>query len=232
MKRINYLNIITLCVIILFSGCSKKCRKEAEPLKVTFTGRIMETCTLPYKNKPLWFYQGQSSNWLSQPSGGEIGTGNTDNNGYFSITLPLANTEGVSLSIGNGIIYAFGLDLKDEPEHKKEIGTIQASPKVNFFVKVKASTPFNNLDTLYYFNLATPNSSGNWSKLAGPFSEYTLFYCNNYSGFGYPFEGKNTISATFKYTFNPYLINTNIIQITKEFEMCQSGYDSLIVQLQ
>ncbi len=231
MKRINYLNIITLCVIILFSGCSKKCKNDPEPQKYTLTGRIMEACTMPYSNKSVDFYESKCGGVISSQKGGLLGSATTDNNGYFSFEyVPEC---GGAIEIGNGnLVFTLNHISGENGIFSKDIGTIYVSPKLNFFVKINPLTPKTNLDTLYYYNLSNASSAGTWSKLAGPFTETTLFYCNNYSSFATPNEDYRDINVTFKYTYNPYNVNTNITQIVKPFKVCQSGYDSLIVQLQ
>jgi hypothetical protein len=231
MKRISLSNIITMCIIVLVSGCSKKCKKDPEPQKYTLTGRVMGNCTTPYSNNNLDFYEYKCGGVISSQRGGYLGSTSTDLNGYFNFEYIRECNSAVE--IGNGsLIFTCSSATGENNIFSKDIGTIYINPKLNFFVKIKPLSTKTNLDTLYYYDISNASSAGTWSKLAGPFTETTLFYCNNYSTFATPNEDYRDINVTFKYTFNPYSVNTNITQIVQPFKVCQSGYDSMIVQLQ
>jgi hypothetical protein len=232
MKRPSTNNIITICIIVLFSGCSKKCKKDPEPQKYILTGRVMETCTNPLKNKNISFLNRGMCGGVASGHHGNKDLGNclTDDNGYFNFEFELDC--GNAIEIGyNGLIFTCSSASGENGNFSKDIGTIYANPKLNFFVKINPHTPKTNLDTLYYYNLSNASSAGTWSKLAGPFTETTLFSCNNYSSFATPNEDYRDINVTFKYTYNPYIVNANITQVVKPFKVCQSSFDSLIVHL-
>jgi hypothetical protein len=166
MKKI----VIYIFVMLLLSSCTKQRNRT-----LTVEGTLMANCSTPAANTSGYFHY---TGGMTRYTWAEF---TTDANGYFKITEKIGGSN-LTLNVGNGSgvlrnITLLGNDYLD-------LGKVYINPpKTKYYLYLEVNNPYNELDTLTYYDWGYPqNGRNHWTKkVAGPFSSGIIDTVHNVS---------------------------------------------------